>query len=423
VAVGFFLLTSPKTDLQRCERALERWQKMDAYKFRETQANSGDGALNDFYMSTYWSVDGAQLQQFSYGEDPEHWNQWKDGEGYAYESGSEDAEWVAEGWVKVELQEEETIPWVMKLDLDALTVHHVEAAEDGKTVLVTAEHPSLGTINLTFCFDEDGALWSISRSFTSHFTVNEDETVSVVASSIVALEETDRGKIQEEMDRFGVKPELLQLYRQLEALQNAENVHLLIDMELDSDYPGWETCRQEFIRTDSGARFYRNFDYQSAAGSYTTTYLRYGKALYAREYSDAGVVPNRDWEQIQDRGFGELPLLNLDWTRFEVLQIAKQGNGSTVITLQGDLSPTADTTYYAKTYEFHLDQNGKLVEQIVNYHTRKNISDGFAQGTFELRGRDTVRILATPQEKLTEQILATAKELLEYTVTEQKSDS
>lgn len=423
VAVGFFLLTSPKTDLQRCERALERWQKMDAYKFRETQANSGDGALNDFYMSTYWSVDGVHLKGFSFGESLEHWNQWKDGEGYAYESGSEDAEWVDEGWVKVELQEEETIPWVMKLDLDALSVRHVEAAEDGKTVLVTAEHPSLGTINLTFCFDKDGALWSISRSFTSHFTVNGDETVSVVASSIVALEETDRGKIQAEMDRFGVKPELLQLYRQLEALQNAENVHLLIDMELDSDYPGWETCRQEFIRTDTGDRFYRNFDYQSAAGSYTTTYLKYGNAVYAREYSEAGVVPDREWERIQDRGFGELPLLNLDWTRFEVLQIAKQGNGSTVITLQGDLSPTADTTYYAKTYEFHLDPNGKLVEQIVNYHTRKNISDGFAQGTFELRGRDTVHILATPQEKLTEQILATAKELLDYTVADQKSGS
>ena len=248
-------------------------------------------------------------------------------------------------------------------------------------------------------------------------------TVSVVSSDIVALEETDRGKIQAEMDRFGVKPELLQLYRQLEALQNAENVHLLIDMELDSDYPGWETCRQEFIRTDTGDRFYRNFDYQSADGPYTTTYLRYGKALYAREYSDAGVVPNRDWERIQDRGFGELPLLNLDWTRFEVLQIAKQENGSTVITLQGDLSPTADTTYYAKTYEFHLDPNGKLVEQIVNYHASKNISDGFAQGTFELRGRDTVHILATPQEKLTEQILATVKELLDYTVADQKSGS
>ena len=418
IAVGVCLLTSPKTDLERCERALKQWQELDAYKFSENQANSGDGTLNDFYMSTYWSVDGVHLKGFSFGESLEYWNQWQDGEGYTYERGSEDA-----GWVKVELQEKEMIPWVMKLDFDALTVHHVETADDGKSVLVTAEHPTLGTINLTFCFDEDGALWSISRSFTSHFTVNGDETVSVVASSIVALEETDRGKIQTEMDRFGVKPELLQLYRELEALQNAENVHLVIDQQIDSDYPGWETCRQEFIRTDTGDRFYRNFDYQSAAGSYTTTYLKYGNAVYAREYSEAGVVPDREWERIQDRGFGELPLLNLDWTRFEVLQIAKQGNGFTVITLQGDLSPTADTTYYAKTYEFHLDPNGKLVEQIVNYHTRKNISDGFAQGTFELRGRDTVHILETPQEKLTEQILATAKELLEYTVTEQKSGS
>lgn len=419
VTVGFFLLTSPKTDLERCERALERWQKMDAYKFRETQANSGDGALNDFYTSTYWSVDGAHLKQFFYGEDYGHWNQWKDGEGYAYESGSEDAEWVSEGWVKVELQEEETIPWVMELDFDALTVHHVETADDGKSVLVTAEHPTLGTINLTFCFDEDGVLWSITRSFTSHYTVNEGETVSVVATGIVSLEETDRAKIQEEMDRFGVNQELLQLYTELEALQNDPNVHLVIDMELDSDYPGWETCRQEFIRADD--RFYRNFDYQSPAGPFTTTYLRYGRAVYAREYSDGGVVENRDWEHIQDRGFGELALLNQDWTRFQVLDIAKQEDGSAVITMQGSLDATDGITYREKTYEFHLDPKGRLTTQIVRANYTSEINDGFAQGTFEFRATDTVHILNTPGEELTKRILEVTMEVLDYRGTAQKN--
>ena len=415
IAVGFFLLTSPKTDLERCERALEKWQGMDAYKFSENQANSGDGALNDFYTSTYWSVDGAHLKRFSYGEDMVHWNQWQDGEGYAYESGSG----VDEGWKKVESQEKEMIPWVMELDFDALTIHHYEAADDGKTVLVTAEHPALGTINLTFCFGEDGQLWSISRSFTSHYTVNEGETVSVVATGIVSMEETDRAKIQEEMDRFGVKQELLQLYTELEALQNAPNVHLVIDMELDSDYPGWETCRQEFIRADD--RFYRNFDYQSPAGPFTTTYLRYGRAVYAREYSDGGVVENRDWEHIQDRGFGEMALLNQDWTRFQVLDISKQADGSAVITMQGSLDATDGITYHEKTYEFHLDPKGRLTTQIVRANYTSEINDGFAQGTFEFRATDTVHILNTPGEELTKRILEVTMEVLDYRGTAQKN--
>lgn len=419
VAVGVFLLTSPRTDLERCERALKQWQGMDSYKFRETQANSGDGALNDFYTSTYWSVDGAHLKRFSYGEDMVHWNQWQDGEGYAYENGSEEAERVDEGWVKVESQEEEMIPWVMKLDLDAMTVHHVEGADDGKTVFVTAEHPSLGTINLTFCFDKDGALWSISRSFTSHYTVNGSEMVSVVASGIVSLEGTDRVKIQAEMDRFGVKPELLQLYRELEALQDAENVHLVIDMELDSDYPGWETCRQEFIRADD--RFYRNFDYRSPAGPFTTTYLRYGQAVYAREYSESGVVENRDWEHIEDRGFGEMKLLNQDWTRFQVLDIVKQEDGSAVITMQGSLVPTDGTTYHEKIYEFHLDSNGRLTTQIVRAHYTVEINDGFARGTYEFRATDTVHILNTPGEELSKRILEVTMEVLDYRYTAQRS--
>ena len=216
------------------------------------------------------------------------------------------------------------------------------------------------------------------------------------------------------MDRFGVKPELLQLYRELEALQSAENVHLVIDMEIESDYPGWQTCRQEFLRT--GNQFYRNFDYQSQAGPYTTSYLNYGSGTYAREYSDAGVVPNRDWERIQDGAAGEIPLLNLDWTRFELLEIEHREDGSTVISLQGNLTPTKDTTYYEKTYEFHLNPDGKLTTQICSYHSSKDISDGFAQGTFEFRGRDTVYIQNTPKTELTRRILEVTKELLEYEI-------
>jgi len=226
-------------------------------------------------------------------------------------------------------------------------------------------------------------------------------------------------EVKDEIRTIDIPEELGQLYRELEGLQNSESVHLLIDMEIDSDYPGWKTCRQEFMR--SGDRFYRNFDYQSAAGPYSTTYLQYGNAIYAREYSEAGVVPNREWERIQDRGFGELPLLNQDWTRFAVLDIEQLTDGSAIITMQGNLDSTGDTTYYEKTYEFHLDPRGILTKQIGTYHASKIISDGFAQGTFEVRGTDTVHILETAQEELTKRILEEVMDLLDYKGNTQKN--
>ena len=413
VAVGVCLLTSPKelTDLEKCQQALEKWQGMEAYCFHESQSNVGDMAENEWSVVDYWSCDGEHLMRFSYAEGLGFWQNWKNGKSYIRDFGSADAQWSDTGWHETESQENVVIPWVMRLDWEELTVHGWESADDGKTVLLMVDLPTLGPGTMSFHFDEAGELRSVSRTFTQPSTT--------VISGTIELKETDRTEIRQEMDYFDVTPELLLLYGELEALQKADSVHLVIDQQIESDYPGWETCRQEFLYT--GDRFYRNFDYQSAAGPYTTSYLEYGNAVYAREYSDAGVVPNRDWARIQDKSAGELTLLNLDWTRFEVLSIVKNEDGSTVITMQGDLNPTADTVYHEKTYEFHLDLRGNLTTQIVRYHTTKQISDGFAQGTFAFRGQDTVHILNTPREELTERILEVTMEVLDYRSTAQKT--
>lgn len=411
VAVGVCLLTTPRTDLERCERALKQWQEMDAWQFHESQSNVGELAENEWSVVDFWSSGEAHLKRFRYAQDGGFWQQWKDGKTYVRDFGSADAEAEDLGWQETESQEQEVIPWVMGLDLDELTIHHWEAVEDGKSVLLTVDFPTLGAGTLGFYFDEDETLRSVSRSFT--------QPSSTVITGTIELVETEQHKIEQEMEHLGIAPELVQLYSQLEALQNSDAVHLVMDQVLDSDYPGWETCRQEFLR--SGDRFYRNIDYQSEAGPYTATYLQYGNAVYAREYSDSGVVPDREWQRIQDRGFGDLPLLNMDWTRFAVLDIEQMSDGTAIITMQGNLDSTGDTTYYEKTYEFHLDQRGKLTKQIVIYHARKIISDGFAQGTFEVRGTDTVYILETAQEELTKRILEQVMELLDYKADTQKS--
>lgn len=143
-----------------------------------------------------------------------------------------------------------------------------------------------------------------------------------------------------------------------------------------------------------------------------TTYLKYGGVLYAREYSDEGVVPNRDWEQITDRGFGEYALLDRDWTRYQVQDILRREDGSAVITIMGDLSESDEyTTYFSKTYEFYLDPDGKLTTHIYYGHYRQLVDDYFAQGTFERRQTTTTYILDIPAEVLEQRIQETWEEV------------
>lgn len=212
IAVGVCLLTSPKelTDLERCENALQQWQELESYEFHQTQSNVGDEAENEWSVVDYWSDNGERLMRFSYGEGVGYYQHWKDGKSYIHEYGSADAEWEDTGWQADDLQENVVIPWVMRLDWDALTVHSCESADEGKSVLLTVDFPVLGTGTMTFHFEESGVLRSISRTFSQPSTT--------VSTGTIELVQTDPAKIGEELDRFGVPAELVQLYSELERL-------------------------------------------------------------------------------------------------------------------------------------------------------------------------------------------------------------
>ena len=256
---------------------------------------------------------------------------------------------------------------------------------------------------MTFQFDDEGKLSMVSRTFT--------DVTSSVCTATTELVETDRAKIEQDMLAFGVQTELVQLYRELERIQGMEYIHLIIDAVDDSDYPGWDTARQEFIRC--GENYYRNYNAKNSEGTMVTTYLKYGGVLHAREYSDEGLVPNRAWERITDRGFDENALLDRDWSQYKVLDIQRREDGSTVITIQGDLNETDEyTTYFSKTYEFHLDPDGKLTTHVYIGQYRKIIDDYFAQGIFEGTHTATTYIMETPEAELLERIQVVREEIV-----------
>ena len=417
VAVGFFLLTSPKelTDLERCERALKEWQGMEFLHLRETGIHTGDYALNETSESDYWSSGSNALQRLIIDGESHNVEWWGLQDGTMYRR----AVWEYDGktedtyWMKDTVADKWNLPWILALDWDAWEITHLktEYTKTGMDIHLEAYLPEKGIHSLVFSFAGE-KLQYIQRTVTTAKQEEQERngiltTVSTLTYTIV---DTDRVEIEKNMKTFGVIPELVWLNQELEALQNKQSHHWIIDMEIDSNYDGWDTCREEFLRSDKIWTW--NFDYQTSDGPFTTSYLYYGAKLYATEYSEAGVVPYRPWEQIEKKGFTALTVLTDAWIKFPVLDILRNKDGSTVITLQGDLTPTENTTYYSKTYELHLDPEQKLTTLVTNYHSSKYISERGAQGTFEIRGKDILHILDTSDEEIRERILAVKREAI-----------
>lgn len=206
IAVGICLLTSPKdlTELKKCEQGLKQWQQMQTYELHGSSSSVGDYALEQWSERTYLSLDGEHLMHHEYGEELGYWKHWKDGAAYIHEYGSLDALWEDCGWQEGYFRESEIIHWAMALRWEDLTVHHCESADDGKTVQLAVEHPTLGPGTMHFCFDEDGTLRSISRTFT----IGNDEGLSSVCTDTVELRERDREWIEQIYQQYGVDPEL-----------------------------------------------------------------------------------------------------------------------------------------------------------------------------------------------------------------------
>ena len=405
IAVGFCLLTSPKemTELEKCRQALEEWQELDAYEFHQSQSNVGDMAENEWSVMDFWSSGGEHLMKFSYADNLGHWQHWKNGKSYLRSFGSADAGWEDTGWREMEFQEYEVIPWIMRLDWDALTIHHWEAADEGKTVLLTVDFPALGLGTLSFHFDEEGVLRSISRTFTL--------PSATVISGTIELKTTDRERVKKLMDQRGVLPELVQLYSELERIQGLENIHLITDIQDGTGNPDYDSARQEFIRC--GENYYRNYVNHGSYGSWVVTALKFGGVIQVRQYSDDGAAPNMDWKQDDSREYDNVMLLTGSWTELEASDIRQEEDGSTVITLQNDLAQASNgvATYYSMTFDFCLSPEGRLVSLTYSDYSKNFIDNPRTEGVFEGPYKATTYILDTPDEELKQRIQAVRDEI------------
>ena len=402
-AVGFFLMTSPKelTGPERCEQALNAWQEMEAYRFHQSQSNGGD-ALNDWSVMDFWRAEDEHLMRFVYESESVQWLHWTENRAYSRVIRLESGEETDAGWRETEASEADVIPWILRLDWDALTIHNWEAADQGRTVLLTVDFPALGAGTMRFQFDGEGELLRISRTFTQFGATVISETIELV--------ETDPGTIREELNHFGVVPELVQLYSELERVQNLEYLHLVTEIEDLKGRPDYEGARQEFIRW--GNNYYRNYENRCAEGSWVVTALKFGDTIYVRQNSEDGVAPNLDWREDDSREYDHVMLLSDDWRELEVDSILREPDGSAVITLRRDPEKASNgiVTYYSILCEFRLDGDGTLISMTYRDESKEIVDNSRAKGVYEGPYQAVTYILDTPDEELKERILEVRRE-------------
>ena len=395
VAVGVCLLTSPKelTDLEKCQQALENWQGMEAYELQVSNSSVGDFVETDWTQSTYFALDGEYLMKYVYGDGLGHWRHWKDGKGYHYEFGSLDAEWVDSGWKEDSFDKSAVVHWSMELQWDDLVVQHKESLDDGKTIILTVEQSGWGTGTMSFFFDDDGTLWSISRTYT----LGNDDGLSSVCTSTVEMKDREREWIEKTFEEFGVAPALICLYRELDALQAGEFVHLVVETVKSNVFGGWDNRHQEFLKW--GNNWYWDVDMLSDYGTIENSYLWYGQKMYEWAHSNTDGAPQHPWQESEAR-YDVPQLLTKDWRALPLLEI-RQEDGYTIVTLEGDPSNTERMTYYSLTYVFYLDRNGKLNKLVAHHHVSEFVE---SVGPVETQATTTTTFPDTSDQQIQKRI-------------------
>lgn len=183
---------------------------------------------------------------------------------------------------------------------------------------------------------------------------------------------------------------LSSLYSQLEALQNQESIYLRLTMRFEGGIEDIISQQQEFRM--NGDDWYRTFEYTTSEGSFTTVYLQKDGIQYACEYGDIEGFTNRDWQEIPEQNYADLPtILTKDWTQLEVLEISHGASGKYSIIIQDDYSGSIHDTVNSYYYTFTLDNNGNLsgissysdIEMYVEYFDKESIRESKTHTIFE----------------------------------------
>ena len=313
---------------------------------------------------------------------------------------SEDGEEVFGNWEEDPDSQQWDIPWIIKQDWTTWQFTHVRTVQTqaGTDIHLEAYRPGYGTFPMVFSF-EGKELKQVQRTITDMMVEEreEDGILAVYSVQTFILEETDREGIEKQMKLNGPVPELVSLYRELDALQAAENVHFVYDTEKDNVYGGWDTRHQEFLKW--GNTWYWDSDMLSEYGEIYIKYLWYGAKMHKWAHSNTHGAPQHRWKKVEDRL--ELPhLLTKDWRALQVLNI-QEADGSTIITIQGDPTDTETMTYYSLTYQFYLDQDGKLTKMVANHHVNEYIQQ---VGNVDTKAISTATILDTSDAEIQDRV-------------------
>ena len=178
------------------------------------------------------------------------------------------------------------------------------------------------------------------------------------------------------------------LYRELERIQNSEEIALDISSSIVSDYEFFQGHEQTWWI--SGDDWYRTMEFDTEQGAYREEYLQTGGKQYARrEAANIPKLGDLEWTQLPDGQVQPLFLLAQEWKNYEVLEVRKEESsdgGVVTVVFQGNMEETPKKTYYEHTHEFHLDENGRLVGVVEYSFVDHYINQLGTEGRFHSKG-------------------------------------
>lgn len=200
--------------------------------------------------------------------------------------------------------------------------------------------------------------------------------------------------------------EILQsLYQQIEEFQNSEEKHIVMTIDMDSEFGMVTGQRQE--RWAKGEDWYLHIDYETPMGSFVEGYMQLDGIQYAMDHSDEiDGFENRPWAALLEENYmSEWALQTKVFTLLEVLEIREEtgeDGGTYTIVLKDNAEPSEREKRYEATYTFRLDGKGKLLGFTRYVHQNVYMSGFGKEGFFDTKSLYTFEILEFDYDEFTQ---------------------
>lgn len=202
----------------------------------------------------------------------------------------------------------------------------------------------------------------------------------------------DAGKETPQLSRQQKEDISNNFFDELRRIQNSEQLTVTVSTTLEN-FDVLQGHEQTFWI--SGDDWYRVWQMDTKQGSYTEEYLQKDGKFYAcRDADNIPRLGSMDWVQFEDGYTEELPLLTRDWTQWYILDIREEWSsdgGVVTVVVQSDMEQTPTVTYLEHTYEFHLDEDGRMVGLVESSLADKYMNYLGTEGRFYIRSRSHLK--------------------------------